>query len=683
MLERPPFFGHTARVWKSLLLPDCIATIGEDSLLCVWALNGVLLSKTLLHQGGGIRSLAWRDGSFVIGGSDGGISEISGSPLLVTPKNSALVTLVEGVIPRKVAFLYCWGLAILTNNGLFCRVSDDSPLLKAPLEGTNQYGKCTDLAVSKFGRYIGVTTVCGQVLIVDTMLLTSPEALPEGCSYNIGDGKRCESLSWRGDFLLVEIEGGVAKLFLFDPKKTPLISLIATFIIPKFKQRCFTCFLRLPEEVGSNRTLVGDRMGNLHVYEDSQEAPLQTLRGLHSFLGLSDVVYRGSSRTVLTVGAGGWLRELAFTEGRLSLLRSARVPMESAVKILCSFHETVVAGFEGAYLKLWNFNTRMTIASFKCGGGHRSFDFVIDESSVEFVYIKDKKVYQVPFLLNFGSTIRYGYHTKVINCFEVLDMSCNPIAVSGGDDNTVRVVELRKENVVPISVLEQHISSVRAVCVHPITDRRRLIIAAGGREQITVTEFDLVTRDCREILSHFQSTSPAEGRYMCLETVQLADGRVLLLAGCSDCILRIFIYRMTLELATLELVGCLRYTHCILQVTTIDGYVVSFGSDGKAVFWEVKGMGVDEKELSLPTAPTAEFALHQSGINSFLVWRRAPDEWLLATGGDDNMLSLAVFRLDKGNSSHWEIVSRWTTSESHSSQITGKSYQISKHAVIF
>jgi len=33
-------YGHVSRVWRGLLLPHCIVTIGEDATCCVWDYGG-------------------------------------------------------------------------------------------------------------------------------------------------------------------------------------------------------------------------------------------------------------------------------------------------------------------------------------------------------------------------------------------------------------------------------------------------------------------------------------------------------------------------------------------------------------------------------------------------------------------------------------------------------------------
>ena len=97
-------------------------------------------------------------------------------------------------------------------------------------------------------------------------------------------------------------------------------------------------------------------------------------------------------------------------------------------------------------------------------------------------------------------------------------------------------------------------------------------------------------------------------------------------------------------------------------------------TDGVINFWNfnyIKNQKEETKNM-LP-APFSKLHIHQSGINSFDLEKVSENEYLIATGGDDNLLSLIVFNLipiENGNLSV-EIVTKWSSSTSHCAQITG------------
>ena len=51
-------YGHTARVWSAMILPECILSIGEDATCRVWSHSGQTLDVFQGHRGKSIWSMA-------------------------------------------------------------------------------------------------------------------------------------------------------------------------------------------------------------------------------------------------------------------------------------------------------------------------------------------------------------------------------------------------------------------------------------------------------------------------------------------------------------------------------------------------------------------------------------------------------------------------------------------------
>lgn len=100
-------------------------------------------------------------------------------------------------------------------------------------------------------------------------------------------------------------------------------------------------------------------------------------------------------------------------------------------------------------------------------------------------------------------------------------------------------------------------------------------------------------------------------------------------------------------------------------------------TDGLLNFWNV--LISNEAVLDIRRIMINEkegFRLHQSGINSFDIKILNDSEYILASGGDDNLLSLLVFKfiLDENKVSSVQITSTWKTSSIHYAQITGTTH---------
>lgn len=84
-----------------------------------------------------------------------------------------------------------------------------------------------------------------------------------------------------------------------------------------------------------------------------------------------------------------------------------------------------------------------------------------------------------------------GYHSKQISCVRQVvlkDQSSNShsLLLSASEDTTVRLAVISHSNVLkPLTVLQSHISSVRALAVCQLHDSV-LVFSGGGRAQLKV-----------------------------------------------------------------------------------------------------------------------------------------------------------------------------------------------------
>lgn len=111
--------------------------------------------------------------------------------------------------------------------------------------------------------------------------------------------------------------------------------------------------------------------------------------------------------------------------------------------------------------------------------------------------------------------------------------------------------------------------------------------------------------------------------------------------------------------------------------------VLTMSTDGKLRFFDFTDIvskiyddanSGNETVVNFNIIPFAEFSLHQSGINCFDLNHMHEDEYLLITGGDDNLLSVVYFQIciTENNKLSAKILSKWSTASAHSAQITGQ-----------
>lgn len=105
---------------------------------------------------------------------------------------------------------------------------------------------------------------------------------------------------------------------------------------------------------------------------------------------------------------------------------------------------------------------------------------------------------------------------------------------------------------------------------------------------------------------------------------------------------------------------------------------MTMATDGIVNFWclnetiDTIAKDLPQDQLNTTLFPLGRLKLHQCGINSYDIKLIKESEYLLATGGDDNLLCLRVLKIKseiEGISLH-EIAS-WDSSSAHCTQITG------------
>ncbi|KAJ9599761.1 hypothetical protein L9F63_026390, partial [Diploptera punctata] len=151
--------------------------------------------------------------------------------------------------------------------------------------------------------------------------------------------------------------------------------------------------------------------------------------------------------------------------------------------------------FKSVDFVIWNHAERRTWLRIPCGGGHRSWDLILNQHTLSFTFLKDKMVHMVSCRLDkiIKPVMQRGFHTKQIMCIREIPFSedCNKwhFVVSASEDTTVRIAAVdNSKTLQPLVVLQSHISSVRCIAVCAMKDGP-LVFTGGGRAQLKVWRF--------------------------------------------------------------------------------------------------------------------------------------------------------------------------------------------------
>ncbi|XP_058498529.1 WD repeat-containing protein 6 isoform X1 [Solea solea] len=394
----------------------------------------------------------------------------------------------------------------------------------------------------------------------------------------------------------------------------------------------------------------------------------------------------------------------------------------------------VIAGFFAVHFVVWDPVRQERLLTVPCGGGHRSWSLWPSHKRVwsgygALVFIKHRAVLasQPPGKEQSwdsgtegtgGWSLREGVHGKGIGCVcrlgriegssSVLQTTVNmtekkevqrdqgfwEVVVTGGEDTclTVMAVHPKTGNIKVLSVITDHISSVRTVaalthtegeCVNLSKCHSALLFSAGGRAQMQCYRL-LIGWDRQRLVPSCQVIQVAshrldeqwerrrnrhktvkmdpETRYMSIVVLDERADRVLVALACSDGAVRLFSVSEVKRQFDL-LWESFHHQRCVLSVATCsleDGkgnrykLLFSAATDGKIAVWNLTEDSTSSDSSSsapTPPSPCLEVPAHQSGINSLAVWvekhGQADSSCLVtvASGGDDGQLKVSLIRV--------------------------------------
>ncbi|XP_017786404.1 PREDICTED: WD repeat-containing protein 6 [Nicrophorus vespilloides] len=647
-------YGHKARVFGCQLLTNHVVSIGEDGFLIVWDLNGNLLRKIEAHQNGRIWSVDCSEerNMIVTGGGDSGVIVFPIKPLMMIDH----LEFQEKATPKHLVLLENNDIVLITDKGCVYQMNSESDWCRL-MWTFEEFESYSLLEVSSCRKMIALAGFKGVIRVIT---LNESNGKLELTAYHRGIEKdRTYSLHWLNckHILTCGIDG---LLYLWRIENGALI-LLHISQLPKIKERWSTAACLCGKGIA-----VGDRKGNLHYYDLHDLNPMQTFKRTHNHLGITNLHYDSTSGILTTLGRNSRVCKFKLDSHtrQLELLTSDKLPFTW----LCSMvqEKRIITAFSGNDFVLWDYKTRRVVLQLGCGGGHRSWDFNPKHSKFEYVYIKNKTINVIKSewsCINSRDIIK-GFHVNEINSLRCLKRDGCIYSLSGGEDTTLRIAKYDGQNFENIDVLKSHLSSIRCLNLYQLEDESKcFLFSAGGRGQIILWQLDFNKENiCNQLFSYYEADSNlSEVRVMDLCSAKIND-EVLLFAACSDGKIKIY----SMQNDELKLAKTLEYKlKCILKVTLLtyedETIVVSMATDGYLVFWDLK-----------TGYKFGEIKAHISGINSFAFRKMNEDIFLFLTGGDDNALTMNLFKIVRNeNELGLETISDYSNDGTHVAQVSG------------
>ncbi|XP_067139666.1 tRNA (34-2'-O)-methyltransferase regulator WDR6 [Centruroides vittatus] len=503
-------YGHEARVWTAALLPYCVLSVGEDSTICFWNYDGKLIRREKCHSDGSIWSLTVNSNCTLAatGGSDGGVilwhlkEFVSGenATRLQIPQNDD-----RNDFPRNIGLLFPNDQPVIftsTNEGILFSYSLQNNKWKQIFQDKEFYSY-NILACSPCGKLLIFGNITGKACLFQ---FTDDGKITRRNEIYLHKGKIHNLLWITKDSNFILSCGPAGEMILWKLRNSDKYELEkqSTFILPLCKQRWMSAALL--DSYGS--LILGDRDGNIYVYNSDSKDPNQKFHHIHSKNGVTDI--KEHKMQIFSSGRDGRIFVFKSSNNLLQKLHSIKITtdMEWIGKIDFYNNHLLLMGFHTTNFVVWDLYLNQSIMEISCGGGHRSWDFSIDENyNSTFACIRKNEVFygrKNIYNIMQKSIVKKSLWGRELCCILFLFHldETTDIFACGGEDNSLMIIKLIYDNsqnwpsLELVHCLHGHVSSIRAIKSMQIKDNISvvscLLVSLGGRAQILIWEIKIV-----------------------------------------------------------------------------------------------------------------------------------------------------------------------------------------------
>eukprot|EP00667_Euglena_gracilis_P001404 EG_transcript_1404 len=549
-VQRTPLKGHTCRVWDCKALQRFLVSCGEDNRCIVWTYAGERLVTFEGHRGRGIRSLACSErlGLVVTGGHDSTVkfwqlpcitegtededtrSPAGSDPFRAVPlPGCAVKSLVVGPLLGGG----CPPVFLGTGDGAVLRLAGDlEPHVVVP--GSPELGFPQQLCISGDSRwlFVGYSSGTGRLhCLEEPKAAGSPVRMYEGVPVFFAKF----AAGWGPGPPQLITSNAVGHIDVWQCQQS--------FDAEVTLQRCGTFQTRSPRERVATACLlpagqllmVGDVVGNMHVFPANSTTRGQVFTGLHSGKAVRDIVpFAPSADQVLeflSIGLDGSVNLFAVQpEGEANAVRQVThiardtqhiKRLGGLLAILCEPHSLRIRcllGAKATHLTLWDYAQGRALRTFPCGQKRQLIACSISQASVTgtsdgpppppyaIAWVTEQQLcvasnvdeeVAVPPRDTAVSALRSAgtlYHGAEVHHVQWLRGSGGaPFLLSGCEDTTLSIVEApATPQSRSIFLHGGHTSSVRCAAVHAFDNVDSVFVfSAGGREELSVWKVQL------------------------------------------------------------------------------------------------------------------------------------------------------------------------------------------------
>lgn len=355
----------------------------------------------------------------------------------------------------------------------------------------------------------------------------------------------------------------------------------------------------------------------------------------------------------------------------------------------------ILHGFRSKTFIVWNETDQLEICRIDCGGAHRSYVYSLlpQYGGTYFAYTKASKLHIHEQYHPSHKVLKSGGHGREIKTcavspdqrFIATAAEDTNIRIWGYDDNH----EGLRDRLQCYITLRKHSAGVQHLQWSVSSETGYYLFSGGGCEEFNVWAISDVPgfglgAVCEATLDDL--SEDRDLRIMGFDVnavsnpleINIAKGpsMYLITIAFSDSTIRAYWYT---KAEGFDKFGYGRYTSsCITQIkmlisTESESRVLTASTDGHLALWTVGEYGADDYGRDvMKFSVTERIKVHQSAILSLDTLPIGPDDFLIATGGDDNAVSLVYLSAD-------DFTLRLTVPSAHAAAVSGLSFVAHSH----
>lgn len=462
--------------------------------------------------------------------------------------------------------------------------------------------------------------------------------------------------------------------------------------------------------------VLGSRSGHLAVYDFARNNDALHTKCLNgdskddSVMSIVPVpaIFETAKRYFIATNRNGSYSIISLTWSRqqdhsltpdLALVHHARPPFTTIETAWIDERSLFISGFRSKSFVVWNETTQTEVVNVVCGGAHRNYAFSTYPSASgagNLVFTKASELYIHTQVAPSHKVLKVGGHGREIKAGA--KSSQGDLFATGAEDTTIRIWRYEKPRIasydVPnelkcLAVMQKHAAGIQHLQFSAIPsdtpkegEATTYLFSGGGNEEFNVWRISPIPyfglgviletsledysedRDLRIMsfdVKYISSTSHSEG----IQRVAIAY---------SDSTIKIFHYTRD---HGFKRIAEARYTAaCITQINmlpTAPNTYLTASTDGHIALWRLPsqlGFNEDKSSSHVDPVPVSEMKmifrekLHQSNIAALAIHSYDSNDYIIATGGDDNALCITFL-------SNWKIGLKIRVPDAHAAIIAG------------